>query len=85
MTPLISLFLTSSDISSGYMSVILFIGGVCVKEGVCVQVGVSVQRGLCPGSFCHGDPPGMVEERALYILLKCIFVLGIFLHLDPID
>ena len=40
--------------------------------------------GLCPGGslprgLCHGDPPsGMVEERAVRILLECILVWQFF-------
>ena len=63
--------------------------GVSLSRGVSVQwvsvqgwQGVSVWGGgvLSRRDLCHGDPPGMMEERTVRILLECILVSKMFIH-----
>ena len=67
----------------------MFLLGVClwshVPCGVSVWGSLSGGGGFCPGSLCQGDSPGQKpprerphllfgKERAVHILLECIFV-----------
>ena len=69
--------------------------GVSLSRSVSVQGGLC-SVGLCPGlaggslsggggvlsrrGLCHGDPPGMMEERAVRILLECTLVSKMFTY-----